>query len=74
MPILKSARYSTAPAPFAERLGETPQRFAMMWGNYAFHVVRGDFRLCADLAQEAMEFAERLNDPGILMEALFLAG
>ncbi len=57
-----------------ERLGQTPQRFAMMWGNYAFHVVRGDFRLCADLAEEAMEFAERLNDPGILMEALFLRG
>ena len=57
-----------------ERLGETPQRFAMMWGNFAFHVVRGDFRLCADLAEEAMEFGERLNDPGILMEALFLRG
>jgi serine phosphatase RsbU (regulator of sigma subunit) len=57
-----------------ERLGETPQRFAMMWGNFAFHVVRGDFRLCANLAEEAMEFGERLNDPGILMEALFLRG
>jgi serine phosphatase RsbU (regulator of sigma subunit) len=57
-----------------ERLGETPQRFAMMWGNYAFHVVRGDFPLCAELAEEAMEFAGRLNDPGMLMEALFLRG
>ena len=57
-----------------ERLGETPQRFVMMWGNYAFHVVRGDFPLCADLAEEAMEFGERLSDPGILMEALFLRG
>jgi predicted ATPase/energy-coupling factor transporter ATP-binding protein EcfA2 len=57
-----------------KRLGETPQRFVMMWGNYAFHVVRGDFRLCADLAEEAMAFGERLNDPGILMEALFLRG
>jgi tetratricopeptide (TPR) repeat protein len=27
-----------------------------------------------DLAAEAMEFAERLNDPGLLMEALFLLG
>ena len=57
-----------------EQLGQTPERFAMMWGNFAFHVVRGDFRLCADLAEEAMEFGERLNDPGILMEALFLRG
>lgn len=57
-----------------ERVGQTPQLFAMMWGNFAFHVVRGDFRLCADLAEEAMEFGERLNDPGILMEALLLRG
>ena len=27
-----------------------------------------------DFAEEAMEFGERLNDPGILMEALFLRG
>ncbi|WP_211325418.1 SpoIIE family protein phosphatase [Roseimicrobium gellanilyticum] len=55
-------------------VGQTPQLFAMMWGNFAFHVVRGDFRLCAELAEEAMEFGARLNDPGILMEALFLRG
>lgn len=55
-----------------ERLGYRPQLFAMMWGNFAFHIVRGDFRLCADLAEEAIVFGERLQDPGILMEALFL--
>jgi predicted ATPase/energy-coupling factor transporter ATP-binding protein EcfA2 len=57
-----------------ERVGQTSQLFAMMWGNFAFHVVRGDFRICSDLAEEAMTFGERLNDPGILMEALFLKG
>jgi predicted ATPase len=55
-----------------ERVGQTPQLFAMMWGNFAFHIVRGDFRVCTELADEAMAFGERLNDPGILMEALFL--
>ncbi len=55
-----------------ERVGQTPQLFAMMWGNFAFHIVRGDFRICTELADEAMAFGERLNDPGILMEALFL--
>jgi serine phosphatase RsbU (regulator of sigma subunit) len=57
-----------------DRVGQTPQLFAMMWGNFAFHVVRGDFRLCAELAEEAMEFGTRMNDAGILMEALFLRG
>jgi serine phosphatase RsbU (regulator of sigma subunit)/predicted ATPase len=57
-----------------ERVGQTPQVFAMMFGNFAFHIVRGHFRICVELADEAMAFAERLNDPGILMEALFLKG
>jgi predicted ATPase/energy-coupling factor transporter ATP-binding protein EcfA2 len=57
-----------------ERAGQMPQHFAILWGNFAFHIVRGDFRLCADLAEEAIAFGERLNDPGILMEALFLRG
>jgi predicted ATPase len=43
-----------------------------MFGNWVYHVVRGDLRLCMDLAAETMEFAERLNDPGLLMEALLL--
>jgi predicted ATPase len=43
-----------------------------MRGAFAWHVVRGDFRLCTDLAAEAMGFAGELNDPGMLMEALFL--
>ncbi len=57
-----------------ERVGQTPQLFAIMWGNFAYHIVRGDFKICTDLAEEAMAFGERLNDPGILMEALFLRG
>jgi serine phosphatase RsbU (regulator of sigma subunit) len=58
----------------AGRVGQTPQTFAMMRGNFAYRIVRGDFRLCTDLAEEAMQFAEQLGDPGILMEALFLHG
>ncbi|MBV9273011.1 MAG: SpoIIE family protein phosphatase [Verrucomicrobia bacterium] len=57
-----------------ERVGQTPQLFATMWGNFAYHIVRGDFRICSDLAEEAIGFGERLNDPGILMEAFFLRG
>ncbi|OAI43242.1 hypothetical protein AYO41_02420 [Verrucomicrobia bacterium SCGC AG-212-E04] len=58
----------------AGRVGQTPQTFAMMRGNFAFRIVRGEFRLCTDLAEEAMQFAEKAGDPGIMMEALFLHG
>jgi tetratricopeptide (TPR) repeat protein len=45
-----------------------------MLGIWEWHTVRGDLRLCRDLAAEGMEFAGRLNDPGMLMEALFMSG
>jgi predicted ATPase/energy-coupling factor transporter ATP-binding protein EcfA2 len=57
-----------------ERVGATPQLFPIMWGNFAYHIVRGDFVICSELAEEAMTFGELLNDSGILMEALFLRG
>jgi predicted ATPase len=57
-----------------ERVGQPSQLFAVMWGIWAWHVVRGDFRLCMDLAAEAMALAGRLADPGITMEALFMPG
>jgi class 3 adenylate cyclase/predicted ATPase/predicted Ser/Thr protein kinase len=57
-----------------ERVGQPPQLFAMMLGIWEWHTVRADLRLCVDLAREGMEFATRRNDPGMLMEALFMAG
>jgi class 3 adenylate cyclase/tetratricopeptide (TPR) repeat protein len=57
-----------------ERIGQPPQLFAVVWGNFAWHVVRGEMRLSMDLAREAIDLAERFDDPGIWMEALFLLG
>ncbi len=57
-----------------EQAGETPQIFGTMWGNFAYHIVKGDFPLCATLAERAIAFGERLGDAGILMEAQFLKG
>jgi class 3 adenylate cyclase/predicted ATPase len=65
-PVFQRAR------ELCERIGQPPQLFAIMWGTWVWHVVRADLRLCMDLAGEALELAERVNDPGMLMEALFL--
>src|SRR5262245_60778760 len=43
-----------------------------MLGIWEWHIVQGHLRLSMDLANEGMEFARRLNDPGIMMEALFM--
>jgi tetratricopeptide (TPR) repeat protein len=37
-------------------------------------MARGDIRFSMELATEALAFAERRNDPGMIMEALFLMG
>ena len=57
-----------------ERVEQRPELFTMMWGNFAYHIVHGDFRICSELADETLLFGERFQDPGILMEALFLKG
>jgi urea ABC transporter urea binding protein len=57
-----------------ERIGQPQQLFATLWGTFAWQVVRGEFRLCTDLAAQARELADRFHDPGMLMEALFLQG
>jgi class 3 adenylate cyclase/tetratricopeptide (TPR) repeat protein len=57
-----------------ERIGQPPQLFAVVWGNFAWRVVRGEMGLSMELAREAIGLAERFEDPGISMEALFLLG
>ena len=42
-----------------------------MW---EWHIVRGDLGACVALAADGMALAESLNDPGMLMESLFMPG
>jgi serine/threonine protein kinase/predicted ATPase len=67
-PVFRRAR------ELCERVGQAPQLFALLLGIWEWHTVRADLRLCMDLAAEGMEFARRHNDPGMMMEALFMAG
>jgi serine/threonine protein kinase/predicted ATPase len=67
-PILARAR------ELCRRLGDTRQQFGVMLGMWEWHIVRGDLRVCADQASDGMALAERLRDPGMTMEALFMPG
>jgi tetratricopeptide (TPR) repeat protein len=67
-PVFRRAR------ALCERVGTPSQLFALMLGTWEWHGVRSELRLCKDFAAEGMEFARRLNDPGMLMEALFTSG
>lgn len=51
------------------RVGETPQLFSIMWGNWSWHLVKGELSLALELAEDMVTFAENVADIGILMEA-----
>ena len=67
-PVFRRAR------ELCEHVGQPLQLFAIMLGIWEWHIVRGDLRLCTELATEGMDFARRVNDPSMLMEALFMVG
>jgi class 3 adenylate cyclase/predicted ATPase len=67
-PILLRAR------TLCQRRDNPQQLFGIMLGMWEWRLVRGDLRLCMDLAADGMALAERLGDPGIQMEALFMPG
>jgi serine/threonine protein kinase/predicted ATPase len=57
-----------------QRMGDEPQLFGIMLGRWEWHLVRGDLRRSVELAAEGLALAKRLNDPGMMMEALFMPG
>ncbi len=67
-PIFQRAR------EIASTAGDPQQQFGMIFGNFAWRVVRGEMDRSLALASEAMSFAEHANDAGIWMEATFLLG
>jgi len=67
-PILHRAR------ELCQRIGDPKQLFGIMLGMWEWRLVRGDLRQAEQLAADGMALAESLNDPGMLMEALFMPG
>ncbi len=67
-PTLQRAR------DLCQQLGNSQQQFGIMLGLWEWRLVRGELLLAADLAADGLALAERLGDPGMLMEALFMQG
>jgi class 3 adenylate cyclase/tetratricopeptide (TPR) repeat protein/ribosomal protein L40E len=55
-------------------VGEPQQQFAMVFGNFAWRIVRGEMDKALVLAKEAISLAQEFDDPGFWMEAHFLLG
>lgn len=52
-----------------QRVGSPAELFAIMWGNWTWHLVRGELMLCTELADEMITYARYTADSGMLMEA-----
>jgi tetratricopeptide (TPR) repeat protein len=65
-PVLQRAR------ELCGRVGNPEEQFAVLRGEFAWRIVRGELDLALELAKEAIALAEEQGDPGMLMEALFL--
>jgi predicted ATPase len=52
-----------------QQVGSTPQLFPVLFGLWAFHLVRGDLRPARELGAQLLDLAQSGDDPGLLLEA-----
>ena len=50
-----------------QRLGDTPDVSEVLWGLWAFHIVRAELDTAREIAEEFLRLAERLRYPGLAM-------
>src|SRR5207247_8540044 len=52
-----------------QQVGETRQFFPVLYGLWAFHLVRGEFLTARELGEQLLGLAQREQDPALLLEA-----
>jgi tetratricopeptide (TPR) repeat protein len=52
-----------------QQVGETPQLFPVLWGLWAFYLVRGELQIAYKLAEQFLRLAQSVRDPAFLLEA-----
>jgi predicted ATPase len=50
-------------------IGDPAELFPVLWGLRAFHLVRAEHKRARELAEQLFNLAERVGDPGLLLEA-----
>jgi len=50
-------------------MGDTPQRFPVLSGLFAFYLVKGDLVTAHDLAEQCLQLAETVQDSAFLIES-----
>ena len=55
-------------------MDETPQLFPVLWGLWAFYVVRADHKKARELGEQLLHLAQPQPDSGLLLEAHYALG
>jgi predicted ATPase len=56
------------------KIGETPELFPVLWGLWEFYEARAEHKKARELAEQLFNLAERVGDPGLLVEAHLALG
>ncbi len=82
-PVLMAAKGYAAPEveetysrarDLCRQIGDAAPLFLVLFGLYAFYLVRPDLRASREAANEALTLAERQGDPGLLLEGHIMVG
>jgi predicted ATPase len=57
-----------------QQLGDTPQLFRVLWGLWAYYLVRGDYNTARAQAEQLFDLARKANDTAQLLEAHRIVG
>jgi predicted ATPase len=57
-----------------QRAGETPQLFPVLWGLYQYWLARAEYKTCAELGEQMLALAQKVQDPTLLMQAYHSLG
>ncbi len=57
-----------------QQVGETPQLFPVIWGLFAFYLVRGEWQTARELAAQVLNMAQHIQDSVLLAEAHYAMG
>jgi TOMM system kinase/cyclase fusion protein len=52
-----------------QQVGDTPERFPVLYGLYLYYNHRGNFRTARELAEHLLTLAQRAHDPALLLQA-----
>jgi predicted ATPase len=57
-----------------QRVGETPRLFPVLWGLWAFYLVRAELQTARVLGEQLLRLAQSAQDPALLLEAHYALG